>query len=213
MSTLFGVRLCSKWFQIFPERVGRAGGGKDHAIGALDLLSSSNNAVYKSVLLSEDLSNGLENVPIRCVMDGDVMEPCTCSLCTGSGSLTPPGGSQPWNNFVYITKRHLDPSLGLDTKVCVWSPCALSLSLFLSGFLQELGILKYFVFYCVDCLVWNWLDRALKWDVRALEISAQRRAVIMCPCSTLTMLKPALLMEIPLEANLLMMNLAVSFLM
>ncbi|KAG0602145.1 hypothetical protein M758_11G162800 [Ceratodon purpureus] len=92
-----------------------SGDGKDHAIGALDLLSSSNNAVYKSVL-SEDLSNGLEKVPVRCVMDGDVIEPCTCSLCMESGSLTSPGGGQPWNDFVYITKRHLDPSLGLDTK-------------------------------------------------------------------------------------------------
>lgn len=109
-----------------------AGDGKDHAVGALNLFSSSNNGVHKSVLLSEDLSNGLEKVPIRCVMDEDVMEPCTCSLCTESGSLTSPGGSQPWNNFVYITTRHLDPSLGLDTKVCAWSFYAVLLSVFLS---------------------------------------------------------------------------------
>jgi hypothetical protein len=92
MLTLFEVGLCIKWLRIIPRRVGRAGDGKDHAVGALDLLSSSNNAVYNSVLLSEDLSNGLEKVPIRCVMDGDVMEPCTCSLCNESGNLTSPGG-------------------------------------------------------------------------------------------------------------------------
>lgn len=103
--------------------VGCAGDGKNHEVGALDPLSSSKDSILKGVLLSEDLSNGLEKVPIRCVMDGDAVEPCSCSLCTEGGSLTSPRDSQPWNNFVYTTKRHLDPSLGLDTKVCVWSPC------------------------------------------------------------------------------------------
>jgi len=82
----------------------------------------SKNAIWKGVLLAEDLSNGSEKVPIRCVMDGDAMEPCSCSLCTDGGSSTSPRDSQPWNNFVYITKRPLDPSLGLDTKVCVRTP-------------------------------------------------------------------------------------------
>lgn len=76
----------------------------------------SKNPIWKGVVLSEDLSKGLEKVPIRCVMDGDAMEPCPCAMCTDVGSSTSPRDSQPWNNFVYITNRHLDPSLGLDTK-------------------------------------------------------------------------------------------------
>lgn len=96
----------------------------------MDLLSSSKNAIWKGVLLSEDLSNGLEKVPIRCVIDGDAMEACSCSLCSDGGGSTSPRDGQPWNNFVYITKRHLDPSLGLDTKVCIRSPCAVSLYVF-----------------------------------------------------------------------------------
>jgi hypothetical protein len=119
MLTLFEVGLCIKWLRIIPRRVGRAGDGKSHEVNAVDLLSSSKNAIWKGVLLSEDLSNGLEKVPIRCVIDGDAMEACSCSLCSDGGGSTSPRDGQPWNNFVYITKRHLDPSLGLDTKVCV----------------------------------------------------------------------------------------------
>lgn len=93
-----------------------AGDAKAHTVGGLDLLPSNKNSISNKMVLSEDLSNGLEKVPIRCVVDGSVIEPCTCSLCTEGGSLTSSGDSQPWNNFVYITQRHLDPSLGLDTK-------------------------------------------------------------------------------------------------
>lgn len=92
-------------------------------MGTPPLLSTSKSVISKSVLLSEDISNGMEKVPIRCVMDGDAMEPCSCSLCSDGGDSTSPRDGQPWNNFVYINKRHLDPSLGLDTKVRICSPC------------------------------------------------------------------------------------------
>lgn len=70
-------------------------------------------------MLSEDLSKGQERVPIACVMDEDAMEPCTCSSCSEPGGLGVQGDSQPWDDFVYVTERLLDPSLGVDTKV--WS--------------------------------------------------------------------------------------------
>jgi hypothetical protein len=78
----------------------------------------------KSLVLLEDLSNGQEQVPIVCVVDQDVMgEPCSpsCSLCTSENTNSRPsdvdGALRPWDSFVYGTKRLLDPSLGLDTKV------------------------------------------------------------------------------------------------
>lgn len=87
-------------------------------MGALNLTSASKSNLVKRIVLSDDLSKGLERVPIACVID-HALEPCTCQLCVGAGSLAVQGDSQPWDNFVYITQRLLDPSLGLDTKVCL----------------------------------------------------------------------------------------------
>ena len=87
-------------------------------VGVLNLTPSSKSNIVKRVVLSEDLSKGLERVPIACVID-HALEPCTCQLCVGAGSLGVQGDSQTWDNFVYITQRLLDPSLGLDTKVCL----------------------------------------------------------------------------------------------
>lgn len=66
-------------------------------------------------VLCEDLSFGKEMVPIPCVIDIDVMGACSCPLCVDNpmNHLEP---VSPWVNFTYVTKRLLDPSLGLDTE-------------------------------------------------------------------------------------------------
>jgi len=103
----------------------------DHGTGVVKSLESvinmrRNTSITppKSLVLLEDLSNGQEQVPIVCVIDHDVMgEPCSpsCSLCTSENTNSRPsdvdGALRPWDSFVYGTKRLLDPSLGLDTKV------------------------------------------------------------------------------------------------
>lgn len=91
---------------------------KKSVVDALNLSSLTKGTMIKRLVLSEDLSKGLERVPIACVID-DALEPCTCQLCVGADSLADQGDSQSWDNFVYITQRLLDPSLGLDTKVCL----------------------------------------------------------------------------------------------
>jgi hypothetical protein len=70
----------------------------------------------KAIILLKDLSFGKEAVPIPCVVDEDVMNPCPCDLCK-DGKDQKTSSMRPWESFSYITERLLDPSLGLDTKV------------------------------------------------------------------------------------------------
>lgn len=69
----------------------------------------------KTIILLKDLSFGKEAVPIPCVVDEDVMNPCQCDLCK-DGKDQNTSSMTPWENFSYVTERLLDPSLGLDTK-------------------------------------------------------------------------------------------------
>ncbi len=89
-----------------------------------NMMMSVVNGAPKSLVLLEDLSNGQEQVPIVCVVDRDTIEPCTCSLCIENAKSGPPNmdALRPWDTFVYGTKRLLDPSLGLDTKVLNLNP-------------------------------------------------------------------------------------------
>jgi len=71
----------------------------------------------KHIVVHEDLSNGQEPVPIPCVIDEDVLRPCSCASCRENGANTSGDIAEPWICFNYINKRLLDPSLGLDTEV------------------------------------------------------------------------------------------------
>lgn len=71
----------------------------------------------KHMVIHEDLSNGQEPVPIPCVIDEDLLRPCTCANCCENGINAALEVAEPWKTFSYINKRLLDPSLGLDTEV------------------------------------------------------------------------------------------------
>lgn len=71
----------------------------------------------KHIVMCEDLSNGQEPVPVPCVVDEDILRPCTCSSCRESPGNSALDSTEPWKAFSYINKRLLDPSLGLDTEV------------------------------------------------------------------------------------------------
>lgn len=71
----------------------------------------------KHIVMCEDLSNGQEPVPVPCVVDEDILRPCTCSSCRESPGSSALDSTEPWKAFSYINKRLLDPSLGLDTEV------------------------------------------------------------------------------------------------
>lgn len=71
----------------------------------------------KHIVMHEDLSNGQEPVPIPCVIDEDVLRPCSCASCRENVANTSLDIAEPWKCFNYINKRLLDPSLGLDTEV------------------------------------------------------------------------------------------------
>ncbi|XP_073391903.1 uncharacterized protein [Physcomitrium patens] len=70
----------------------------------------------KHMVIHEDLSNGQEPVPIPCVIDEDLLRPCTCANCCENGINAALEVAEPWKTFSYINKRLLDPSLGLDTE-------------------------------------------------------------------------------------------------
>ncbi|KAI5076200.1 hypothetical protein GOP47_0008265 [Adiantum capillus-veneris] len=71
--------------------------------------------IHDKMVLCEDLSFGKERVPIPCVVDRDVLGPCNCPACVENQN-NQPEALMPWLNFSYVTKRTLDPSLGLDTE-------------------------------------------------------------------------------------------------
>ncbi|KAJ0981802.1 hypothetical protein J5N97_010057 [Dioscorea zingiberensis] len=62
--------------------------------------------IQKIKVLCEDLSFGKEPVPVRCVIDGDLKKFHNEEL----------GLDMPWQDFAYVTKRVVDPSLGLYTE-------------------------------------------------------------------------------------------------
>ncbi|MCO5564344.1 hypothetical protein L7F22_018004 [Adiantum nelumboides] len=71
--------------------------------------------INNKVVLCEDISSGKERVPIPCVVDRDVLGPCSCSMCLDNQN-SQPEAHMPWLHFSYVIKRTLDPSLGLDTE-------------------------------------------------------------------------------------------------
>ncbi|KAJ7520437.1 hypothetical protein O6H91_19G005900 [Diphasiastrum complanatum] len=66
-------------------------------------------------VLCKDLSFGRESLPIPCIVDQDLREPCFCSSCNGK-KIHHVDSIFPWETFSYITKRVLNHSLGIDTK-------------------------------------------------------------------------------------------------
>eukprot|EP00250_Pteridium_aquilinum_P014879 c22256_g1_i1 orf=87-4457(-) len=71
--------------------------------------------INNTTVLCEDLSFGKERIPIPCVVDRDAMGPCSCPMCIDNQS-SHTDALMPWLHFSYVTKRTLDPSLGLDTE-------------------------------------------------------------------------------------------------
>lgn len=71
----------------------------------------------KAIILCEDISFGLESVPVPCVVDENIIKEPLSINSNGSLDWQALGISIPWQGFSYATKRLLDPALGLDTKV------------------------------------------------------------------------------------------------
>ncbi|KAF8377466.1 hypothetical protein HHK36_030844 [Tetracentron sinense] len=69
----------------------------------------------KTKVLCEDISLGQESVPVACAVDEDLMGSLHILADEGS-DLQNTRRSMPWEGFTYVTKRLLDPSLGLDTE-------------------------------------------------------------------------------------------------
>ncbi|XP_078441821.1 histone-lysine N-methyltransferase SUVR5 isoform X2 [Wolffia australiana] len=69
--------------------------------------------VRGTIILCDDISFGLESVPVPCVVDEHLIKE---QLYGGSLFWESLGFSRPWLEFSYATKRLLDPDLGLDTK-------------------------------------------------------------------------------------------------
>lgn len=87
--------------------------------------------VVGKVVLCDDLSGGAEPVPIPCVVDNDVVEPCSCDTCRDSGGrLDVSDNLKPVDGFTYVVKRRLDPGLGVDPRnsqlscQCVGNHCS-----------------------------------------------------------------------------------------
>ncbi|KAJ6847897.1 histone-lysine N-methyltransferase SUVR5 [Iris pallida] len=71
------------------------------------------NPVQKVTILCEDVSFGKEPVPVACVIDNDLKDSLDIRFDEASyGQAT----TMPWQSFTYVTKRLIEPSLGLDSK-------------------------------------------------------------------------------------------------
>lgn len=66
----------------------------------------------KAIILLEDLSGGLESVPVNCVVDEDLVS----SLRTQDEGSTMSVCRMPWDCFNYVTERLLDASFNGDTE-------------------------------------------------------------------------------------------------
>uniref|UniRef100_A0A1D1XSB7 Histone-lysine N-methyltransferase SUVR5 n=1 Tax=Anthurium amnicola TaxID=1678845 RepID=A0A1D1XSB7_9ARAE len=71
--------------------------------------------IQKTIVLCEDMSFGLESFPVACVVDEGTKVLFGINFNETSGGQDQ-GNSMPWLGFTYVTKRLLDPALGLDTK-------------------------------------------------------------------------------------------------
>ncbi|KAK9285293.1 hypothetical protein L1049_024484 [Liquidambar formosana] len=84
--------------------------------------------VQKTTILCNDISFGLESVPIACVVDEGFLDSSHIlgDGCNGQNTRC----SMPWESFTYVMKPLLDQSLGLDTKslqlgcACPHSTCS-----------------------------------------------------------------------------------------
>ncbi|CAA7404109.1 unnamed protein product [Spirodela intermedia] len=95
----------------------------DHGMWAMEechyVLSPKNfnrRPARKAIILCEDISFGLESVPVPCVVDENIIKEPLSTSSNGSLDWQALGISMPWQGFSYATKRLLDPALGLDTK-------------------------------------------------------------------------------------------------
>ncbi|XP_077233209.1 histone-lysine N-methyltransferase SUVR5 isoform X2 [Tasmannia lanceolata] len=72
--------------------------------------------MQKAIVLCKDVSFGRESVPVACVIDEDLKDSLNFITDKESNGQNP-CSSMPWEGFTYVTKRLLDPSLGLDTEL------------------------------------------------------------------------------------------------
>lgn len=108
---LWVLRLCFYYIVLYADYFNEKGPATLETINIKDVIKG------KSIVMYEDLSNGQEPVPIPCVVDEDVLRPCSCASCRENGGTSSIDIAEPWKCFIYINKRLLDPSLGLDTEV------------------------------------------------------------------------------------------------
>lgn len=70
-----------------------------------------------SIVLCKDVSFGKEAIPVACVVDEDLKYLLTTDVSEDSCTQRP-WLSMPWLGYTYVTERLIDPSFGLDSKVC-----------------------------------------------------------------------------------------------
>ncbi|GFZ18629.1 histone-lysine N-methyltransferase SUVR5 [Actinidia rufa] len=86
------------------------------------------NSLQKTFILCDDLSFGLESVPIMCVVDENLLDSLHIVQSSSDGEIT--GSSMPWESFKYVTKPLLAQSLCPETEslqlrcACTHSTCS-----------------------------------------------------------------------------------------
>lgn len=70
--------------------------------------------LQRGTVLCDDISSGLESVPVACIVDDGLLE--TLCISADSSDSQKTRCSMPWESFTYVTKPLLDQSLDLDAE-------------------------------------------------------------------------------------------------
>ncbi|XP_052195621.1 histone-lysine N-methyltransferase SUVR5 isoform X2 [Diospyros lotus] len=84
------------------------------------------NPIQKTFILCDDISFGLESIPVICVVDEDLLDSIRIVRDSSGGQLT--AYSMPWESFTYVRKPLLDRSLEAESLqlgcACPHSTCS-----------------------------------------------------------------------------------------